>query len=63
MESSERLSKVKRKVTLKYTPLCQPGLFEHRCVCMLPVFTVELGGVLCACVLERLGIAVASAHE
>lgn len=29
-------------------------VFGHFGVCMLPVFTLELGGTLCACVSERL---------
>lgn len=43
-------------------PYTSQGVFEHYGVCMPPVFTLELGGVLCVCMLERLCIAVASVH-
>lgn len=43
-------------------PYTSQGVFELYGVCMPPVFTLELGGVLCVCMLERLCIAVASVH-
>lgn len=43
-------------------PCTSQGVWRHYRVCMLPVSTLQLGGVLYACVLGRLCVAVASVH-